>query len=170
MDIYTDLISFDWTFVFILFNMVILYFIMKRYFFEKIRNFMVKRQNDIQDAFDSAEKREKDAIMLKEEYDCEFSQLETKGREVVKEAKIKADAQARDIISEAERKAAAILAQAEVEIEREKQRALADMKQEISALVLFAAEKVLEKQLDHKEQQGVIDKLLTETGSSSWQN
>lgn len=170
MDIYTDLISFDWTFVFILVNMLILYLIMKRYFFEKIRHFMVKRQNDIQDAFDSAEKREKDAIKLKEEYDLEFSQLEGKGREVVKEAKIKADAQAREIIGEAERKAAEILAQAEIEIEREKQRALADMKQEISALILFAAEKVLEKQLDHKEQQMVIDQLLSEAGSAKWQN
>lgn len=170
MDIYTELISFDWTFLFILINFLILYLIMKRFFFEQIRNFMLKRQNDIQDAFDSAEKRELEAKELMEEYESDFAQLEVKGREVVKEAKVKAESQARDIISEAERKAAAILAQAEVEIEREKQRALADMKQEISALVLFAAEKVLEKQLDHQEQQGVIDKLLTEAGSSSWQN
>lgn len=170
MNIYTELISFDWTFFFILLNMLVLYLIMKRYFFEKIRAFMLTRQEAITDAFQSAEIKQMEAQQTKETYDAQYAQLEHKGRELVKDAKVKADAQAKDIINEAERKAALLITQAETEIERQREKALEDMKQEIAALVIYAAEKVLEKQLDHQEQQVVINKLLQEGGSAQWQN
>ena len=170
MEIYTQLISFDWTFLFILVNVLILYLIMKRFFFEKIRAFMLSRQNAIQSAFETAEYREKEAERVRENYEAEYAQLDGKTREVIKEAKVRADAQAREIIQEAEKKAAQILSQTELEIQRQREKALEDMKQEIASLVIFAAEKVLEKQLDHPEQQSVINNLLTESGSMRWQN
>ncbi|HHU18489.1 MAG TPA: F0F1 ATP synthase subunit B, partial [Clostridiales bacterium] len=91
-------------------------------------------------------------------------------REIVREAKLKADAQAKDILQEAENRTAMLLKQTENEIERLKKKSLEEMRQEIGALAILAAEKILEKELDHKEQQAVIGRIIDETESSKWQN
>lgn len=63
-----------------------------------------------------------------------------------------------------------MIRQTEAEIERLKKKALEDMKEEIGMLAIFAAEKILEKQLDHQEQQAVIGRIIDEAGNAKWQS
>ncbi|MEL7570153.1 MAG: F0F1 ATP synthase subunit B, partial [Eubacteriaceae bacterium] len=77
---------------------------------------------------------------------------------------------AREILGQAEQRAEKIKRQAEVEIERQKRAAIEDVKDEIAALSILAAEKIIEKQLNAVEHQAVINKVLNETGKIKWQN
>ena len=52
---HAGIIELNWSFLMILINVAILYFILKRFFWEKVRTFMLDRQAAVQDAFDSAE-------------------------------------------------------------------------------------------------------------------
>ena len=99
-----------------------------------------------------------------------IADIEGEGREIIKNAKQKADAQAKDIIEEANRQAAEMLKRAEEEIEREKLRAMADMKVQIANLAIFAAEKIIEKQLDYAGQQEMIAGIIEQAGKAEWQN
>ena len=170
MKIYTDLIQFDWTYLMIAVNMLILYLIMKKFFFAKIRDFMQKRQDSITQSIESADKINIDAETLRKEYVSKLSGLEDEGREIIKSSKIKAEKQAREILNQAEQKADNIKKQADAEIERQKRAAIEDMKDEIAALSILAAEKIIEKQLNAAEHQAVINKVLNETGKMKWQN
>lgn len=170
MSIYTQLIQFDWSYLMIIVNVIILYLIMKKFFFEKIRNFMQKRQDSITQAIEAADKVNIDAENLKTEYEKKLSGLYDEGREILKNSKIKAETHAREIICQAEQRAEKIKRQAEVEIERQKRAAIEDMKDEIAALSILAAEKIIEKQLNAVEHQAVINKVLNETGKIKWQN
>ena len=55
MELYAGLIEFNWTMVFIWLTVITLYFIMKRFFFEKVHNFMVSRENAVKESFENAE-------------------------------------------------------------------------------------------------------------------
>jgi len=151
-------------------NFLILILVLKHILFDKVNKIIDERNSEVIENITTAENRVKEADQLKESYEKQIANLENKGREIVRDAKVKADAQAKEIIQEAEDKTAALIRQTEAEIERLKKKALEDMKEEIGALAIFAAEKILEKQLDHQEQQAVIGKIIDEAGSAKWQS
>lgn len=167
----SPIIELNWTSLMILFNVVILYFILKRYFFEKIRNFMLARQNTVRDAFDSAAETNRIADEKLDRYNKQIAQVESQGREIIQKAKTKAEAHALEIINEASEKANNIMMQAEKEIARQQTKAIAEMKREVGSLALLAAEKIMEKNLeDTGNQDEIVDKILKEAGTSGWQN
>ncbi|MDD2484007.1 MAG: F0F1 ATP synthase subunit B [Eubacteriales bacterium] len=151
-------------------NFVILIVFMKHFLFDKVNNAIESRTNDIKDTIDRTEANEAAAAELKESFNKQIATLESKGRDIVKDAKVKADGQAEDILREAGERANALLKQTESEIERLKRKALDDMKKEIGSLAILAAEKILEKQLDHEEQQAVIGKIIDDAENAKWQN
>jgi F-type H+-transporting ATPase subunit b len=168
---YAPIIELNWTSLMVLLNLAILYFIMKRFFFEKIHNFMVARENAIKDAFESADNTNKMAMEKLETYNKQLAQIEGQGREIIQKAKAKADNQALDILNEANSKANNIVMQAEKEIARQQTKAISEMKKEVGTLALLAAEKIMEKNLeDADDQDEIIEKILKEAGTSGWQN
>lgn len=151
-------------------NFLILVLVLKHILFDKVNKIIDDRNSEIIDNIATAEHKVIEADKLRESYEKEIANLENKGREIIRESKAKADAQAKDIVQEAEDKTAALIRQTEAEIERLKKKALEDMREEIGALAIFAAEKILEKQLDQQEQQAVIGKIIDEAGNAKWQN
>lgn len=151
-------------------NFLILVLILKHILFDKVNKIIDDRNSEVIENINDAENKVLEADKLRESYEKQIANLENKGREIVRDAKVKADAQAKEIVQEAEDKTAVLIKQTEVEIERLKKKALEDMKHEIGALAIFAAEKILEKQLDHQEQQAVIGKIIDEAGNAKWQS
>lgn len=151
-------------------NFVILFLFLKHFLFNKVNRIIDDRNSEVIDTVHYAENRVLEAEKLRESYEKQIANIENKGREIVRESKLKADAQAKDILQEAENRTAMLLRQTEDEIERLKKKSLEEMKQEIGALAIFAAEKILEKELDHQEHQAVIGKIIDEAGNSKWQN
>lgn len=151
-------------------NFILLIVVLRHFLFKKVNDVIESRNNDILDSITSAETKNLEADKLMKSYEKQLAELEGVGRDIVRDAKVKADANAKEIIDDAQARSTQLLKQTEVEIERLKKKALEDMKQEIGALAIFAAEKILEKQLDHKEQQDVIGKIIDEAGNATWQS
>ncbi|MDR1796121.1 MAG: F0F1 ATP synthase subunit B [Clostridiales Family XIII bacterium] len=164
----TSLIGFDWTFVMILISFAVLYFVFKKYFFDRVHGFMEARAQKVQDQFDSAEAKEQEAEGHLAEYKGKLDGVELERREILKQAKAKADARAAEIVSEANDKAQAILAKAEKDIERERKEAAEAMKDQVALLAIYAAERILEKELDEKQQLKFVDEILKESGVETW--
>lgn len=170
MHLYTPLISFNWTLLMIWVTVMVLFIILKKNFFEKVHNFVLARETTIKDSFSNAELTNKQADERLEEYNKRLLNSEMEGREIVKNAKIKADAQAREIMEKANKQASRIISQAEQEIEKEKAVALSELKNEIGVLALMAAEKIIEKQIQVEGQAEIIDRIIEQAGNSPWQN
>lgn len=168
MEIYTGLIEFNWTLVFMWLTLITLYLILKHFFFEKVHNFMVARQNQVKESFENADRVNQLAEDKLMAYEKKIAEIEGEGREIIKNAKIKADAQAKDIVDEANAKAANMINVAEQEIQRLQQRAVAEMKLQIASLAILAAEKVLEKQLDASGHTELISEIIEEAGKTGW--
>ena len=170
MELYAGLIEFNWTLDFIWLTLITLYFIMKHFFFEKVHNFMVARENAVKESFENAEQVNLLANEKMDKYDKKIAELESEGREIIRNAKIKADQRAESIIDETIVMVELMLKRAQEEIDREKAKAIVEMREQIAAMAIFAAEKIIERQLDMSGQEELLAGILDEAGRVSWRN
>ena len=167
---HAGIIELNWSFLMILINVAILYFILKRFFWEKVRTFMLDRQAAVQDAFDSAEAINRRADEKMQNYSRRIANVEEESREIIRNAKARAEAQAKDIVENAHREASDIIAKAERTIEIEREKATAEMRQEIAALAIMAAEQIVEKEISLTGQEAIVDEVINKARSTGWQN
>ena len=167
---YTGLIEINWSIIMIWITVIVLFLVLKKFFFEKVKNFMETRSNSIQDAFDSAEAVNRRADEKMQNYTKRIANVEAEGREIIRDAKIKADAQAREIIEDANKQATEIMNKAERNIEREKQKAMEEMRKEVAALAMLAAERIVEREIQNIGQDEIVDEVITKARSTGWQN
>lgn len=131
---------------------------------------MLERQAGIQKQLDDAANTSLEAENLLTDYRSQIAGVEAEARAIVADAKQRADLQAQRIIGEANEKAGQLLSQATEEIEREKVKAVAEMRQYIADLAIAAAEQILEKQIDARVQDEIIDRIIEQEGKTQWQN
>ena len=167
---YTGLIEINWSIIMIWITVIVLFLVLKKFFFEKVKNFMETRSNSIQDAFDSAEAVNRRADEKMQNYTKRIANVEAEGREIIRDAKIKADAQAREIIEDANKQATETLNKAEKNIEREKQKAMEEMRKEVAALAMLAAERIVEREIQNIGQDEIVDEVINKARSTGWQN
>lgn len=170
MMVYTGLIEINWSIIMIWITVIVLFLVLKKFFFEKVKNFMETRSNSIQDAFDSAEAVNRRADEKMQNYTKRIANVEAEGREIIRDAKIKADAQAREIIEDANKQATEIMNKAEKNIEREKQKAMEEMRKEVAALAMLAAERIVEREIQNIGQDEIVDEVINKARSTGWQN
>lgn len=167
---YTGLIEINWSIIMIWITVIVLFLVLKKFFFEKVKNFMETRSNSIQDAFDSAEAVNRRADEKMQNYTKRIANVEAEGREIIRDAKIKADAQAREIIEDANKQATEIMNKAERNIEREKQKAMEEMRKEVATLAMLAAERIVEREIQNIGQDEIVDEVINKARSTGWQN
>ena len=157
-------------FIFYLINFLILVGVLTKFLYKPFLKTMETRKQSIKDALDNAELTNRRADEKMEKYSRRIAKVEEEGREIIREARMKADAQARDIVDEAHREASEIMAKAEAAIEREKEKAMEDMRQEIAALAILAAEKIVEHEIQKVGQEAVVDEIIRQARSTGWKN
>ncbi len=157
-------------FVFYMINFLILVGVLTKFLYKPFLGVLEERKKKIQDAFDSAEMMNRRADEKMANYTARIANVEEEGREIIKEAKQRAEAQAADIISEANEKAAQIVAAAQRQIELDKQKAADEMKQQVAVLAMMAAEKIVEREIAQTGQEQIVDEIIEQAGSGQWQN
>ena len=157
-------------FIFYLVKFLILVGVLGTFLYKPFLNLMETRKQSIVDALDNAEAVNRRADEKMANYDRKIAKLEAEGREIIKEAKIKAEEQANEIIEQANQRASQIMNRAEKEIEREREKAVLEMREQIAVLSLMAAEKIMERDVEVNGQDQIIEQVLEEAGASEWQN
>ena len=170
MEMTQGLIEFNWSSLMILCNVFILYIILRKFFWEKIKKFMDDRAAAVQDAIDAAEAVNKRADEKMASYSKRIANVEEEGREIIKASKQQADAQAQIIIEEARQQASDIIAKAERTIEQEKAQAMEEMRKEIASIAMLAAEQIVGREIDNVGQDAIIDQAIEDARSAKWQN
>ena len=157
-------------FVFYLINFIILVGVLGKFLYRPFINMLDMRRQTIKDAFDSAEATNRKADEKLANYEKRIANVESEGRDIIKEATDQARLRAASIIEEANKQADDIVQKARVEIEQEKESALADVRDQISELALMMAEKIMEKDIEVNGQEQILDQVMEEVGTTKWQN
>ena len=110
---------------------------------------------------------EKEAAAVKADYEHRLETSKEEAARIVADATKKAQAREDEIISAANEEAASMKQRAEESIEREKKRAVNEIKEEISDMVVMAASKVAEKEINAQDNEKIIDSVLSQIGKEN---
>ena len=112
-----------------------------------------------------AEKSKEDAASMKAEYEEKIGHANEESEEILKKAHRRAQLREEEIIREANDKAARVMQRAEEQVELEKKRAVNEVKNEVSDMALSIASAVLERDVNGKEHEALIDEFIRTMGN-----
>ncbi|MDR2457583.1 MAG: ATP synthase F0 subunit B, partial [Clostridiales Family XIII bacterium] len=81
------LIGFRWDYLMVLITLLVLYLILRKFFFAKIKAFMDNRTSEIQKEYDDADIKLKETEQLRESYKIKVLEIENSRRNIIKNAK-----------------------------------------------------------------------------------
>lgn len=147
-------------------NLFVQMFIVKKFFLDKILKILDKRRQAADQQITDAKAAREEAMAIKHTYEQNMLQATNKANELLVSAQKSAVERSEKIISDAQQQAAQIKIKASADIEMEKKKAINDAKNEISGIAMAIASKVVEKELDEKDQSGLIDRFIEELGGN----
>lgn len=162
------LVEFSWTFAFQIINTIIIFLVLRRLLFKPVTNFMEDRTKSIENAIIDADTKNMQADELKEEYQSKLDNIKEERNQIIKEATKRAEEKSDDIIKAAQAEAKSMIDRATLDIERERQKAINQLKDEVSALSIMAATKVIEKELSEDAHRAMIKQFIEEVGDEQW--
>ncbi|WP_051045205.1 F0F1 ATP synthase subunit B [Halalkalibacterium ligniniphilum] len=138
--------------------------LLNKFALKPLMGVMQKREEMINEQIDSAEKDRKAAQQYLEEQRKEVEKARQEAQEIIQNAKKLSEQQGQDIIKAARDEAERLKDAALAEIGREKEQAVASLREQVASLSVLIATKVIEKELDEKEQEKFIQEYLKEVG------
>lgn len=140
---------------------VILLLVLAKFAWKPILNIVQEREDSINESLESAEKARLEMENLKANNEKLLKEAREERDAMIKEARQIKEGMIADAATEAEEKANAMIARAQESIKAEKQSAMAEIKAQVANLSIEIAEKVVQKELDNKEDQmKLVDGML----------
>lgn len=156
-----------WTALFVLLNTLLLLYVATKFLFVPVKNMIDSRQKEIDDMYDEAGKARQEAAALQEDYRQKLSCAQQTSEQIIRDATVRGQAREEEIIRKANQDAAAIMDKANADIAMEKKKAINDAKNEISDIALAIAGKVVSRELNEADQEGLIDRFIDELGEDA---
>lgn len=142
------MLELDINLLFTVIDVLILYFLLRKFLFKPVRKVMEDRKNEIAHSYEEAEKTKQEANALKSEYDKTLQDLDAKKAASVAEAKAEASKEYDKILAQAKTDSDELIdkarKKAQAQAAQEKQKA----DEEISSMVKDAAAKIAESESD----------------------
>ena len=110
--------------------------------------------------YSDAERSREDASAMKADYEEKISRAQEESEEILKNAVRRAQLREEEILREANDKAARVMKRAEEQVEMEKKRAINEVKNEVSDMAIGIASAVIERDIDRKEHEALIDEFI----------
>jgi len=149
-----------------LINFLIFFFVVKHFFYAKIKAVIAKRQDGVDAEIKSATEKNAAAGKLKADYEGLIADIKAREREIIRGANAEGEVQRHEILDKAHGEAKVIMDKSMAEIEYEKRKAMNDVKSNIVDLSLFAAEKIIHKSLDQKQHEAMILDFIDKAGEA----
>ena len=165
MDLYQSLVTVNpVTLIAQICNLFIQLLIVKIFFLDKIKAVLDKRRETADKKITDAEAAKSEAAAIKQTYEENMRQAKTKADDMILSAQKTAAQRSEEILSQAQKQAAQIKTKAASDIEMEKKKAINEAKNEISELAMAIAGKVVARELNDADQDGMIDRFIEELG------
>ncbi|TCP69512.1 F0F1 ATP synthase subunit B [Baia soyae] len=142
----------------------ILVFLVSKYALRPLLATMNERTNHIEGQISIAETNRAEAEKLVAEQKELLIATRTEAKEIIDRAKAQKEVEADKIMDKAKSQADQMLADAKKEIELEKMKALASLREEVGALSVQLAEKLVGETLDQKKQANLVNAYLDQVG------
>jgi F-type H+-transporting ATPase subunit b len=141
---------------------LIVLWVLRRYAWGPVLGMLEERRVRIANEVATAERLRQEAMALKAEYENQLRTIENQARERIQKAVVEGQKVAEEIRANAQTEARAIADRARASLELDIKKARVELREEIVALALGAAERLLHERLDAKEHGRVVERFLSE--------
>ncbi|WP_028559237.1 F0F1 ATP synthase subunit B [Paenibacillus pinihumi] len=148
-------------------SFILLYWFLSKYAFGPLFGIMEKRRELVQEQITTAEQNRKQSEQQLAEQKQALQDARKEAYEIIEQARLTSTKQADDIMDTAKSEASRMKNEAVKDIETEKNKAIAALRGEVSGMSVKIASKIIEKQIDEKSQEQLVDKYLKEVGGKS---
>ena len=145
-------------------NFLITVFILKHFFFEKIKDLIKKRQEDITLQIREADENAEKARKLRIDNENLLKSAKEEGKKITEDQKKRADKLYEEIVDNAQKDAKSVMEKAKAEMTREKEKAEQELKQQTVQLALMMSSKILSETIDEEKHRGLIDEFISKVG------
>lgn len=166
-----DVISINlWQILVSLANLVILFLLIKHFLYKPVKKMLENRQNTIDGDYLKAEEAKNKALADKAAYEEKLSDAKVEADGVIQSAVNIAKARENEILADAKTKADAIIKKAEDDAALELKKAEKIIKTEIIDVSTLLAEKILEREINEKDNKELIDSFIDKIGEDDDSN
>ncbi|GLX70122.1 F0F1 ATP synthase subunit B [Paenibacillus glycanilyticus] len=144
---------------------LILFWLLKRYAFGPLFGIMEQRRQYVQEQIATAEASKKEAEQQLEQQKQALQEARKEAYDIIEQAKATSSKQAEEIIQVAKSESTRLKDDAVKDIESEKNKAVAALREEVGGISVKIASKIIEKQVDEKSQEQLVNQYLKEVGS-----
>lgn len=151
-----------WTIV----NFGVLLWLLSRFLFKPVLNMMTTREKEIESNIAKAEADMKEAERLRQEFQEQLAGAQQRAKEIIAQAQQAAAKQSEQMLEETRQKQQDMLQRAEETIRRERDAAIAQLREEVAALAVGAAGRIIGRSLNLDDHRRLVDEFVAEAGKN----
>ena len=155
-----------WTLILQICNLLLQMYLFKRILLKPVQNIIRQRQELANADLDAAAAAREEAESARTEYEQNLAGAREEAAALVRTAAQTAQTRSEQIILEAKEEAAAIRAKASNDIAQERKNAVNAIKNDISGIAVSIASKVVEKEINEKDHEALIQEFIDQMGEA----
>lgn len=148
-------------------NFAVLMFVLWRYAYKPVFKILEERKIKVEKGLEDAEKAALNLKEAEEEKKKIILEARQEAIKVLEQAQLKGEERQQEIIKQAELEISAIMEKERVKIDAEKANSLAELKGELSTLVMMSLQKFLEENLDDHKDKELVKKIVSNLENKS---
>lgn len=148
-------------------SVIILLFIVKKFAWAPMKEFLQKRQEIVTKEMDEAAGLKAEAMALKEHATSEIKEARAKAKGIVEASQSQALAVHDDIIETANQEAKRKVAKALAEIDLERKHVYANIREDIVNLAIDSAQNLIEKEINPQTHSQLFDEFVAKVGGGN---
>nr|WP_216671588.1 F0F1 ATP synthase subunit B [Saccharibacillus qingshengii] len=146
---------------------IILYLLLNRYAIGPLMSMMEKRRDLVLSQLNEAAATREEASAYVEQQKEALQQARKEAYDIIEQSRQTSGKQADQMIASAKEDAVRLKDEALRDIESEKNKAMAALRSEVGRVSVQIASKLIEKEIDEKSNEGLVDQYLKDVGTKS---
>jgi F-type H+-transporting ATPase subunit b len=143
---------------------LVLMWLLKKFAWGPLMGVMKKREEHVANEIDSAENARKEAEELLAQHQQLMKDARLESQTFIDSAKKQGEVQKEEIITAARTEADRLKEAARLEIQQERENAVQALREQVASLSVLIASKVIEKELNEKDQEKLIQEYIKKAG------
>ncbi|WP_066871799.1 F0F1 ATP synthase subunit B [Clostridium mediterraneense] len=145
-------------------NLVILVFILRHFFWDRIKKAIEERQNAINEKLLSADRAREEASKLKAENERILREAQEEGKKIIEARKKSAEEIYNKIVADAHAEAENLKIKANEQVKIDIEKAQANLKEQVIDLAIVLSKKAVEGSIDEAKHSAIIDEYIEKVG------
>ena len=163
-----DVISVNlWQTVISLLNLILLFWLVKKFLFKPVKKVLDQRQKEIDDRYAQADEANAEAQRSRQGWEQKLADADAEADAIVQTATENARRRGDTLVTEARQQADSIIRMAQNEAELERKKAADGIRQEIVEVSGALAQKLLEREINTQDHRTLIDSFIEELGDEN---